>query len=141
MLNSSRARLEDRAHDLEGCATLHVREDSTGQSLLLVPDNPRAIGVSLFDHGDGTSAICFTGEENGISDETTYEPQDVDFYVDAAVGGNVRYLDGLGRRSVQVDSGDGYKTVDTEYQPWSLFPIFGWRSRARVSQFEPYRAE
>lgn len=106
--------------------------------MLLVPDNPRAVGVTLFDYGDGTSGVSFTDEENGISDEIIYEAQHVDFYVDAAAAGKVRLLHGLGRRSVQVDSGDGYETMDTVYQSWWLFPIFGWRSRAQVTQFEPY---
>ncbi|MCD9197798.1 hypothetical protein [Aeromicrobium wangtongii] len=141
MLNSARKRFEARAFDLEDCAVLHTAEDPTGQTLHLVPNNPRAIGITLFDYGDGTCGVCFTGEENGISDEMIYEARDVDFYVDAAVAGKVRYLHGPGRRSVQVDTGDGYETMDTEYQPWSLFPMFGWRRRAEVTQFEPYRAQ
>lgn len=139
MLNPSRAHFEARACDLANCATLCTSEDATGQTLLLVPNNLRAIGVMLFDYGDGTSGVSFAGEENGISDEMIYEAQHVDFYVDAATNGKVRFLHGLGRRSVQVDSGDGYKTMDTAYESWSLFPIFGWRNRAEVTQFEPYR--
>jgi len=141
MVNPSRSHFEARARDLEDCANLQIRENPEGQTLLLVPNNPRAIGVTLFDYGDGTSGVSFTDEENGISDEMIYDAKDVNFYVDAATAGKVRLLHGLGRRSVQVDSGDGYKTMDTEYQLWSLFPMFGWRSRAEVKQFEPYRAE
>jgi len=141
MLNPSRSHFEARARDLGDCATLQIGEDSEGQTLLLVPNNPRAIGVTLFDYGDGTSGVSFTGEETGISDEMVYDAEDVNFYVDAATAGKVRFLHGLGRRSVQVDSGEGYKTMDTEYQLWSLFPMLGWRSRAEFTQFEPYRAE
>lgn len=141
MSNPARKHFEARACALEDCAALHIADDPTGQTLHLVPNNPRAIGVTLVDYGDGTCGVCFTGEENGISDEMTYEAREVDFYVDAAAAGKVRYLLGLGRRSVQVDTGDGYETMDTEYQPWSLFPMFGWRRRAEVTQFVSYRAE
>jgi hypothetical protein len=141
MSNPTRERFEARAKDLASCATLMVTDDETGQTLRLVPNNTRALGVTLLDYGDGTSGVSFSDEENGISEEMIYETHHVDFYVDDATSGKVRHLHGTGRRSIQVDSGDGYQTMDTSYEPWSLFPIPGWRKRAKVTHFEPYRNE
>ncbi|KQX75364.1 hypothetical protein [Aeromicrobium sp. Root472D3] len=139
MPNPTRAHFEDRAGELQDCTSLRTVQDFTGQTLFLVPDNPRAVGVTLLDYGDGTSAVSFTGQEDGTGGEMTYEPRHVDFYIDAAVAGAVRLLDGPGRRSIQVDVGDGYETMDTSYSLWSMFPIPGWRDRADMTQFEPYR--
>ncbi len=139
MPNPTRSHFEDRARELQDCTSLRTAGDFTGHTLFLVPDNPRAVGVTLLDFGDGTSAVSFTGEEDGISDEMIYEPRHVDFYIDAAVAGAVRLLKGLGRTSIQVDVGDGFETMDTSYSLWSMFPILGWRNRADITQFDPYR--
>lgn len=107
-----------------------------GHELRLLPHNPGALGVRLDDDNNSEFEIWFDLEEGG---EEITEPEDVDFYIDAAVDGRVRRLEGPRRSSLQVNSGDGYKTIDSHYELSALFPIPGWRKHAKVTQFAPYR--
>lgn len=134
-----RAHFEARARDLKDCATLHIVQVMGGDAIRLVPHNRDALGVRLDDDNNGEFEIWFDRDAGG--GEEISEPEQVDFYIDAAVAGHVRRLDGPGRSSLQVDSGDGYRTIDSFYGLWSLFPIPGWRKRAEVTQFAPYRSQ
>jgi hypothetical protein len=139
MANSVRDHFEARADGLKDCATLHIVQVMGGDEIRLVPHNPDALGVRLHDDNDGEFEIWFDRDAGG--GEETSEPEHADFYIDAAVTGQVRRLDGPGRSSLQVDSGDGYRTIDSQYDLSSLFPIPGWRKRAKVTQFAPYRTQ
>ena len=113
MANPLRERFEARARDLKDCATLHVVQVMGGDEIRLVPLNPEALGVRLDDDNDGEFEIWFDLDEGG---EEISEPKHVDFYIDAAVNGQVRRLDGPRRSSLQVDSGGGYETIDSHYE-------------------------
>lgn len=140
MLNPVQEQFKARARELEDCATVRTTDFDDGPLHELVPDNPHAIGVSLADYGDGTCGVWFTNK-TVLSEEAIYEVADVDFHIDAAVAGRVRELRGPGRASIEVDEGLGYKALDTQFESWLPIPIIGWRRRARVTQFQPYRSD
>lgn len=132
MLNSVQEHFKARARGLEDCATVRMTYSDGGPLLELVPDNPHAIGVSLSDYGGGACGVWFTNETVS-SDEMIYEAEHVDYYIDAAVAGRVRALQGPGRASIEVDEGRGYEALDTWLELWLPIPIPGWRSARKSS--------
>lgn len=140
MKNPAREHFEDRARQLVDCATLRLSGSDSWPTLELVPTNQQSLAVELTDLGDGTCTVDFVTEYATHEFETS-DPNAVDDFLDAAVEGRVRTLAGPGRGSIQVDHGTGYETMDTHYALLALFPLPGWRRRAAIRQYEPYRPE
>jgi hypothetical protein len=140
MRNRAREHFENRADKLADCAVIHVAGTESWPVLKLVPTNPASLGVDLTDLGDGTCGLDFDTEYATQEFETS-DPADVDYFLNAAIEGRVRILTGPGRGSIQIDHGNGYQTMDTHYSSLPLFPRFGWRRRAAIRQYGPYRSK
>lgn len=137
--NPAREHFEARARNLVDCATVESVGTEEWPELRLVPLNENSISVELWDLGDGTCTLDFATAYAAHELETA-DPDDVDYFLDAAIEGRVRTLTGRGRWSVQIDRGNGYETMDTHYELTALFPLPGWRRRADVIHYEPYRS-
>src|SRR5690606_10667014 len=109
-----------------------------GDSLALVPHDPRALGCYVMDFGSGQYQVGFS-HEHDFPDEGAREPADVDAFLRPAVEGRVRMLLGRRRAVIQIGDGDEYDDLGTHYGVGAWYPIPGWRQRADVVTYAPFR--
>lgn len=138
-VESLREYFERRAAALSDCADLVVESIGSVEVLSIEPHAEGALGVYLVPSGnDDLDQVGFSHEFD-VPDEFADLPASVDALLDPAVDGRVRMLIGPRRGCVQIDEGDGFTTYGTRYGVGAWYPIPGWKRRAAVETFAPYR--
>jgi hypothetical protein len=138
-MENMRRYFESRAVALADCADLDVTSRAGFDLLKITPHNDRALGVYLIDSGSHDCVIGIA-HRHDVPDEYAACEVDVDRVLDPAVAGDVRLLAGPRRWSWQLRGGDGvFRTVGTHYEERAWLPLPGWRRRATIETFEPYR--
>ena len=130
---------EEFARALSDCARMESESTSSGTSYTLTPNNPRSVGVFLWDFGNGAYYIAFD-DEMDPGDDQGVDVEAVEYYVSAAVEGRVRALHGPRRGTIEVRQPDGIVTKTHYYDVGAWLPKPGWKKRAKVLDYEPYRA-
>ncbi len=142
------AELADRyRRELAGVAGVSVRfiDELGATATTLVPERAGAVGVNWVDFGDGGDLQVQVESEGGggIFEDLPRDLEglgEVEAVADAVVDGRVRELLGAGRSCVEVTEADGSVTAETAHSLWrGLLPAPGWRRRARVIDYLPYR--
>ena len=131
-----------RAADLSDCASLIDLSNDERLYYELRPVNPNSVGVAIGSER-GAEWITFT-DPMSVADEwrVDIEPESVDHHIDAAVEGRVRALHGPSRGIIEVHPAGGGRPVVSHYYGSglrSLLPRPGWKRRATVVEYEPYR--
>lgn len=130
---------EQRAAELADCADLERREDAAAVSLTIVPRITNALGVYLTDFR-GQYVIGFDHPFH-IPDEDADTPEAIDALLDPAVEGRVRMVIGPSRAQTLVCEGERYESWGFYGEGLrSLVPLPGWRRRAELVDFLPYRS-
>lgn len=139
MNSSLREYFETRAQSLSDCAALEIESiPHLGDSLRIVPHDRRALGVYFIDSGNNHYQVGFD-HEHDTPDEDAREREDVDSFLTPAIEGRIRMLVGARRAVIQVREGDEFKVFGTHYGVGAWYPIPGWRRRANVVTYPPYR--
>ena len=129
---------ERLALELTDCARLDFREGDGFAEYSLIPHNSRAVGLWLaYDRRSEEYELCFD-DWAAYADEGR-DADDVRDAVDAAVRGRVRALQEPGRRRLEVTNAVGEVFDCTGYAVWAFWPAPGWRRRATVTEYDPYR--
>lgn len=123
-------------------ATLERSSFSEGRVVILwvTPLNPSARSLAVVGH----QWLQVEAGENGGCWELGCTAEDVQLaraIIEAVISGCVVELMSLGRSEVQVTLATGEVVTETGYGTGlGWLPIPGWRKRAKVVRYEPYRA-
>lgn len=135
-----RAAFSALAQRLGDAATLTFHPESHDETLTLTPANPRSVEVS-FEYGtepEGAGEVRF---DIAGADEPVYDLGYMIELTQAAIAGRVIVAEDWLRREVTITSSSGQ---DWKYQATGLLGALlfkrNWRPRARITTFEPYRA-
>lgn len=131
-----------RAADLSDCAALIDMSDDERIYLELRPNNPSSVGVAIGSEA-GAEWVTFT-DPMSVTDEwrVNIEPESVDHHIDAAVEGRVRALHGPSRGIIEVRRASGGRPIVSHHYGSglrNLIPRPGWKRRATIINYEPYR--
>lgn len=139
MSTSVRAHFEARAALLADCATLDVNERDGATWMTLRPHAPEAVGVVLYLSGFGEhGTVSFDDPASAPAELGGCSEKDlraIDFFIGAATEGQVTAyrLRSGGVVEVRTDGG-----VDRTWHN-VLVPLPGWRRRAVIHEYGPYR--
>lgn len=140
MAKSVREHFEDRARELADCASLAVESDGFAETLRIVPHDNRALGVLLYRSLGGHDFEIRFDQPCSIPLEEPTQASDVDYLLDRAIDGRIRmYFLSSSSAVIEVLS-DGEYQRDGLYGISSLMRMPGWRRRATLITFSPYRA-
>lgn len=123
-------------------ATIERSSFSEGQVAILwvTPLNSSARSLAVIGH----QWLQVEAGESGGCWELDYTAENVEFarsIIEAVISGRVVELMSLGRSEVQVTLATGEVVTETGYGTGlGWLPIPGWRKRAKVVRYEPYRA-
>lgn len=136
-----RAHFEARAAALSDCSTLEEFDRGDGSiGLALVPNVTGAVAVEFVPYPeDGGGWIRFD-DPSDPGDDYKVDVGVIDYHIDAAVAGRVKSFRGPRRRSmIEVSTDNG--PMRSHYYPVGsgLMPRPGWRHRATVIDYAPYR--
>lgn len=129
-----------RADELSDCASLVDHSDEDRVCYELRPNNPNAVGVEIIGSGRQADWINFT-DPMSAPDDWRVDTESVDWHIDAAVEGRVRAFHGPSRGIVEVLPSGGGPATRSHYGSGlrSLIPRPGWKRRAKVIEYDPYR--
>ncbi|WP_375001201.1 hypothetical protein [Aeromicrobium sp. CTD01-1L150] len=103
----------------------------------LTPRREGALGVYIgVDEGEPDALLSFDADWAWIDDANR---EQVDEVLDAAIDGRVRVLFGPGRYAIQRRTTDTFEEMGVCWESPLLLPRPGWRKRARVVEYLPYR--
>ena len=138
MDSALRQYFESRAESLTDCASLVVTPGREVCVLRITPHRSDSLGIYLLDFGNNQFQLGFD-HEHDIPFEDASAADDLDSYLEPAVEGRVRMLVGPRRAVIQVRERDDFASFGTHYSIGAFYPIPGWRRRANVVDFAPYR--
>jgi hypothetical protein len=136
-----RAHFEARAAAVAGCADLEIEDRDGYVSLVLRPRAEGAVPVVLHlsHEGDPLWAGFDEPVDPGIEfdDDASTHIEDIDFLIDLAEEGRVTAYRGPDRGIIEVRTDHGVHR--SHYYQGIQLPRFGWKKRAQVVEYQPYR--
>jgi hypothetical protein len=136
-----RAHFEARAATMADCADLGIEHRYGYVSLTLAPRAEGAVPVLLHltPEGDPFWAGFDEPVDRGIEfdDDAATHIDDIDFLIDLAVEGRVTAYRGPDRGIMEVRADQGVHR--SHYYRGFRLPRLGWKKRAEVVEYRPYR--
>ena len=127
-----------RADEVRDVATLEW--DVVPGFVLLRPHRDGALGVHVEHHPGDPDELLVNFDAPWAWVDDVEDEHTLDEILGTAIEGRLRVLHGPGRRALEHRSGAVWTSITTSYDALVPLPRPGWRTRARVVDFLPYRA-
>ena len=134
-----RAHFEARAAELADCSILSVDEQDGWVDLALTPHVDGAVSVTLVVDPAGVGEWIGFDDPADSGDDWKIDVGVLDHYIDAAVEGRVKAYRGPSRGVIEISTDDGPRRSYYNIGLAGLLPRPGWRRRATVIDYVPYR--